>query len=203
MDFHQFDLKQLHSYKHPSIAIIGSAGRALCQQIVDEFNDIPTKVLVSPTESCDVTIPGAIIHRQLDGDLATNIALRQLIAMKEAKLDPTIDPRLLLVMDMTVSAGNRWDRDKDAFFCNSRCYGITMVLIMPQTILIPPTVRAQFDFVFLSHIDDASYKIYDMYGGMFETSSAFQNVIENHGCVVIDERKEGSVSEIIYFMEEN
>jgi len=78
---------------------------------------------------------------------------------------------------------------------NGRHYNKDIVIVIAHPMSLPPSIRCQFNYTFISHYDDSTYhkKIYDYcaYAGVFSTLDVFQtayNGITSAGDVMVIHR---------------
>lgn len=163
--------------------------------------DIPMGTCVSPTDEYNKTFSGKIpemfIHEEFTPDLLEKFVHRQKIITKRKENDASyknIDHRAFLIFDDCLYDAKNWINDKNIrfIFFNGRHVGITFLLTMQYLLGIPPSLRANIDFIFICKETKTSNKkkLYEFYAGMFPTFDMFNQVLnectKDYGCLVID-----------------
>ena len=202
----RFNMKNM--VEHTTIAMIAKRGSGkswLVREIMYNKRKIPSAIVVSQTEKLNCFygdhIPDLYIYNKFDTKILNKIYSRQgrladknKLKRKEGKKE--IDDRVLLIMDDCMSSKGSWIKDDNILelFFNGRHHHISFILTMQFSLGIPPELRSNFDYIFLLGEDFMSNKkrLYDHYAGMFPNfemfSQVFNNVTDNFGCMVIDNR---------------
>ena len=174
----------------------GTGKSTLTQDILYHHLDIPSGVVISPTETANgfysSMVPPIFIHHKYTPEITAEIMKRQKTLVKRIKAGEQIDNRAFFIMDDCLY-DNSWKNDETIreIFMNGRHFKIFYILILQYVVGIPPQLRSNIDYVFLLRDNNMQNKrkIYDMFGGYFENFEMFNNVMdqctENYGCVVI------------------
>lgn len=190
-----------------TIAKRGSGKSWLCRTLIVNYSDIPVGIVISYTDTLDPFyknfFPDAFIYNKTSPFIFKKILARQIRVKKKAALYAKkgikIDIRILLLMDDCLSDSKGWAKDealREILF-NGRHYGITYILTMQAPLEIAPSLRDNFDYVFLFNDDtyNNQKKMYMHYAGMFKTFNAFQEVFsqltQNYGIMVLCKRNAG------------
>lgn len=206
--------------KFSSIVIIAKRGSGkswICRDLINYFRDFPVGLIICPTEKTDKFysdfFPEAYIHYEYKSSILEKLLARQL-AIKEKKeyyiknYKKRIDTRAYVIMDDCLADSKGWINDvnvKEVLY-NGRHYDITYILTMQYPLGIPPSLRANFDYVFL--LADDSYtnqeKMYKHYAGMFPKFPAFQEVynaltVDYHSMVIVNRGARNSFLDKIYW----
>jgi hypothetical protein len=185
-------------------------GKSVClKDILSHHCSIPIGMVISPTEHANAFfqnfIPKILIHDEYSPELITKYVQRQQkisAKFKKEKKDfgySSIDPRSFLVMDDAMY-DKSWVTDTNIrkIFMNGRHYKIMFLLTMQFPMGIPPALRTNIDYVFLfkENIKKNRERLYEHYAGMFPTLAIFEQVLDqvtqDYGCLVIDNRANGS-----------
>ena len=111
-----------------------------------------------------------------------------------------IDPRAFVILDDCLYDSKAWVNDTNIryIFMNGRHYKIFLLITMQYPLGIPPSLRANVDYVFIMRnnmIKDRE-KIYQQYAGMFPSFDVFNTVMnqctENYECLVIDKKSQSN-----------
>ena len=169
----------------------------LIKDLLARKTDIPTAVVISPTEQSNRfysdMIPPLFIHDEYSSEVVEKLVARQKKVKKEALKDPDIDGRLLLIMDDCLYDAKSWTKDKRIreIFMNGRHFNITYICASQYGLGIPPLLRSQVDYVFLLRESILRNKkiLFDNFAGMFQSfevySSVMNQVCQDHHCLVI------------------
>ena len=206
----EFKLKWMK--KNPTIALIAKRGSGkswVCRSIL-KFLDkkgMPGGIVIAPTD--DKThfysefFPETFIHYEFETSILENVLDRQKKIIKKMNekraKGKKIDPRIYVVMDDCLASKGKWDKERSIreIFQNGRHYFITYILVMQYPLGIKPELRSNFDYIFLLHEEfhNVLKKIYENYAGMFPNLDSFKQVFneltDNHGCMVINNRSTG------------
>jgi hypothetical protein len=199
LQFRKFDMKQIKTY-HPVIFFIGKPGATIPLDYLYHHQDIPIGCCVSPNEKYEDRqvftghIPDIFIHNQYSSDLMEKFVWRQKNISGRRVSDQTIDNRAFLILDDCIDDDHTWTNDKNVrfMFLNSRHYGITFFLCMSYLYNLPPYMRANIDYLFISAGINSSikHKLYQYCGGMFPTykmfNQFFTDCTKDGRCLVID-----------------
>lgn len=113
-----------------------------------------------------------------------------------------------ILLDDQLSLADTWIKSRQAkeLFFNGRHYNIGFYVTLQSVLGVPPSYRAQADYVFLFRcpIKNERKKMYEHYAGMFPDYDTFEKVFEtcttNYGCLVIDNTtKSNNLEDIVFF----
>ena len=202
----KFNMKTM--VEHCTIAMIAKRGSGkswLVREIMYQKRKIPSAVVISQTEKLNCFygehLPDLYVYNKFNTTILTKIYNRQgkladknRTRKKDGKKE--VDDRVLLIMDDCMSSKGGWikgDNILELFF-NGRHHHLSFILTMQFSLGIPPELRSNFDYIFLLGEDFISNKkrLYEHYAGMFPSfemfTQVFNNVTDNFGCMVIDNR---------------
>lgn len=157
--------------------------------------DIPFCTCVAQTEKhvpkFSQHLPSYSIHYEFTPELVKRFRDHQLSVMNKSQEDASVDPRGLLILEDCLAEPSALDNLKFIFF-NGRLIKTTLLLTMQYPLAMPPALRDNVDYYFLFRNTGQSEKerIYKSFAGMFENFEMFDKIYEqmteNHGCMVID-----------------
>jgi hypothetical protein len=174
----------------------------LLKNLLYYHRDIPIATIISSTESANKfygdIVPSLFIHDEISPALLDNVVKRQKIIRKQMdKLKRrtgscNIDPRALLVLDDCLH-DKSWVNMQSIreIFLNGRHWKMFFMLTMQHPLGIPPSLRTNIDFVFISRENNINNRkrIYDNYASMFPSFDMFCTVMdqctENYECLVV------------------
>lgn len=210
--FKKFNLSNMQ----PNCVILACARRnsgksVLVREILYHLRDIPIGYVVSGTEEAtgffNEFVPSICIRSKYTPELIKNLIDRQKEKIKQAKSDPSIDPRAFLVFDDCLH-DKRWVKDeviREVFF-NGRHYGITFIFTMQYAVGVPPHLRGNIDYVFLlsEPYFQIKKKLYECYAGMFKTFDVFEQTLdqitENFGILCIhSSSRSKKIADMVYW----
>lgn len=215
LQFENFDLSFLR--QHPKIAIIGKAIGSesdLMHKIVSYLtNTLPAGLIISPknklTKFYDDIVNPIFIHEEYQEKIISKLLYRQKLMIEKNKNESQIDPRAYLVMDDCVDDMSIiQDPLIRKIFLEGKFYFLSFVLSMQYPIGIPPSLRMQFDYIFL--LDEETYtnkkRVYEYYAGMFESFDLFDQVFlqitTNNRCMVINNRiRSADINKKIFWLD--
>jgi hypothetical protein len=196
--------------ENPAIVLIAKRGSGkswVCRSILKNFRSIPVGVIISPTEKMadppfySEFLPDTYVHYEYKTELIEKILYRQqyMIEKKKEKRmneNKTIDARAFILMDDCLSSKGSWGKDKPVMdlLYNGRHFQLMYILTMQFPLGIEPSLRLNFDYIFLLADDNVSNlkRLYDHYAGMFPNLEAFKQVFEqltrDFGAMVIVNR---------------
>lgn len=123
------------------------------------------------TSSYEDIIEKNNVHVNYDTQVVANMIARQAKTRQAS----------FLVMDNCLW-DNSWHNDKNirSLFCCNKNLHTTFILTMSYPLMIPPELRSNIDYVFLFRdtYKNNIKRVYDQYGGMFETFEQFKDVFE-------------------------
>ncbi len=194
----KFNMNKITSDK--VVVLIGkrNTGKSfLVKDILHNHKNIPVGQAISGTEAANQfytkIIPKIFIHEEYTPQIIENVIKRQKIITKKMEANPSLDPRVFLILDDCLY-DNSWTKSADirSIFMNGRHYKILFLLTMQYALGIPPNLRTNIDYVFILRENYVSNRkrLYEHYAGMFPTFDTFCQVLdqctENFECLVID-----------------
>ena len=187
-----------------------SRGKSVCMKDILSYHaNIPIGMVISPTEHANAFfqdfIPKMLIHDEYTAELIDKFVQRQQKISQKAKKEKdtlgyqTVDPRAFLIMDDAMY-DKTWANDANIrkIFMNGRHYKIMFLLTMQFPMGISPALRTNIDYVFIfkETIRKNRERLYEHYAGMFPNFQIFEQVLEqvtqDYGCMVIDNRSGGT-----------
>lgn len=203
--FQPFKLKDMCD--NPSIVMIAKRGSGkswVTRAILDHFRKIPAGIIIAPTDKMSVFygkfFPDSYIFYDYSSEVIESVLMRQdaiIDKQKEkAKKGKTVDTRGFIIMDDCLGRSKGWARDEaiQELLYNGRHYKLMYILTMQYPLGIGPSLRTNFDYVFLLATDQTSdlKRIYEHYAGMFPDFASFRQVFagltKNFGSMVIVNR---------------
>ena len=185
-------------------------GKSVCiKDILSHHFNIPIGMVISPTEHANAFfqhfIPKMLIHDEYTPALIDKYVQRQQKISGKYKKElethgySSVDPRSFLVMDDAMY-DKSWVNDQNIrkIFMNGRHYKIFFLLTMQFPMGITPALRTNIDYVFIfrENIKKNKERLFEHYAGMFPNLQVFEQVLEqvtqDYGCLVIDNRTSGS-----------
>ena len=147
--------------------------------------------VISSTEGANAFyskfIPTLFIHEEFNTSIIGGVLKRQDAITKQILKDhethgtSALDRRAFVVMDDCMY-DDKWlaDRYIRALFTNNRYFGLLTILAVQYVMGIPPVLRGQVDYVFISHENQiASRKrIYEQFAGFFPTFEYFCQIMD-------------------------
>lgn len=194
--------------EHPSIVLVakrGSGKSVVCKALLNEFKDYPVGIIISKSENLNCFysefFPKAFIHDEYKSEIMERLLVRQKAIIRKnneriEKGKKPIDTRIFIVMDDCLSDSKTWMRDKPILevLYNGRHYHITYILTLQYVMGITPSLRANFDYVFLLAEDqyDNQIRIYKTFASIFPTLKDFTDVYKeltkDYGALLIVRR---------------
>ena len=168
LELRKFDMKNISfkpdESKGPVIVLIGrrDTGKSfLVRDLLYYQQSIPIGTVISGTEEGNgfysSHVPKMFIHGEYNTAIIENVLKRQRQVLKQIKKEEesrrrsTIDPRTFLILDDCLYDSS-WSRDKmmRLLFMNGRHWKIMLVITMQYPLGIPPNLRTNIDYVFIS-----------------------------------------------------
>lgn len=211
--------------EHPAIVMVakrGSGKSFICRAILYHYNKIPCGIIISETDLYStffgIFYPESFIFYKYKSDILQNVINRQKLMIAKAKkrkaeTGKDLDTRCLVLMDDCLADAKSWVRDKpiqDLMF-NGRHIKIMYILTMQYPLGVPPSMRINFDYIFLM-MDDSfinQKKLYEQYAGCFPSFNAFREIFneltKDFGAMVIINRgsKPSILEKIFYYKAPN
>jgi hypothetical protein len=169
----------------------------LCKDLLSHKTDIPTAVVISPTEQANRfysdMIPPLFIHDDYSPEIVDRLVTRQKRVKKLALRDAEVDPRCVFIMDDCLFNASAWIKDPNIRYCcmNGRHVDITFIMTSQYALGLPPAVRTQIDFVFILRENIVRNRriIYENYCGFLPTFEVFCTILdqctESYECLVV------------------
>ena len=199
---------------NPAIIMIAKRGSGkswVVRAIMHHFRDVPCGIIIAPTDRMNpfynVFFPDSYIHYAYKTEIIQKILARQTEIIEKSekrkqKGGKPIDARTYIVMDDCLASKGTWMRDQpiSELLYNGRHYQIMYILTMQYPLGISPELRTNFDYIFLLKEEYISNqkKLFDHYAGMFPNLDAFRQVfnilVQDNGCMVIDNRRKAQNS---------
>lgn len=210
MDYNKFQIFSFNlntMAKDATICMIakrGSGKSYITRDILYHYRHIPGGAVIAPTDRMNpffkFFFPDLYIHYDISETLLKKVLARQLLMIEKAKhkkkIGKKVDPSSILIMDDCLARRKSWAKDQSIMevMLNGRHYRLTYILTMQTPLGIDPTLRLNFDYVFL--LKDGTTvnrkKLWDNYAGVFPTIGAFIKVFEacteNYKAMVVDNR---------------
>jgi hypothetical protein len=207
--FQIIEFKLENMVMDPSIVMIAKRGSGkswITREILYHYrHKIPCGVIISPTDNVNPFykdfFPDLFIHYEIQANTLGRIMNRQKSMKEKAKRRAAsgkkIDPSAILVMDDCLADKRIWKKDPNIriVLLNGRHYKLTYIMTMQDPIGMEPTLRSNFDYIFMLKDDTETNKIKLMrnYAGMFSKIDDFDRVFrectKDYGCMVVDNRK--------------
>jgi hypothetical protein len=210
LQLNKFDMSKLPS---DSVVIYVGArhtGKSILLMDTLSFHtDIPVGIVISGTESANHNFekicPKMFIYDEYDPQIIAKFLERQRrisdqYYQEKKKYGYTkINPKAFLILDDCLY-DNNWVNDKNMryIFLNGRHVHIFCLITMQFPLGIPPSMRANVDFVFINrnNMIKEREKIFHHYAGMFGNPQVFCEVMnqctENYECLVINKRTQSN-----------
>ena len=215
IEIRKFDISKM---KKDCVALMVAKRRSgksfLTRDLCYHFRDIPSGVIISPTEQASpfygsgpkAFFPPLFVHKEYTRRLLGRFLKRQMRRIDRNKTDPSVDPRALMIMD-DVLYDPKFVKDAEMrnIFFNGRHLRTAFFLLIQYSLGIPPALRSNIDYVFILREPNMSNrkKLYEHYAGIFPNFSMFDEtldkVTENFGVLVIDNTSQSSELEDCVF----
>jgi hypothetical protein len=194
----KFDLRKIKDDK--IFVVLGKrhTGKSfLTKEILYYHRDIPTGVVLSPTENANHYyqdfVPKIFIHDEYNQAITANFMKRQKKMKQLIRQGDDIDNRAFIIFDDCLY-DKSWKTDKfiREIFFNGRHWSIFAGFLLQYPMGISPELRSNIDFVFIfrENVVANRKRLYEQYAGMFPTFEMFCKVMdqctENFECLVID-----------------
>ena len=208
----QFKLSDM--VENPAIIMIAKRGSGkswVVRSVMHHFRNIPCGIVIAPTDRMNpfynVFFPDSYIHYAYKTETIQKLLQRQTDIIEKAEKrkksgGKPIDARTYIIMDDCLSSKGTWMRDQpiQELLYNGRHYKIMYILTMQYPLGITPELRTNFDYIFLLKEEYISNqkKLFDHYAGMFPNLDSFRQVfaelVQDNGCMVIDNRRKAQNS---------
>ena len=178
------------------------ASKYIIKDLLWHKQHFPIGTVISTSEGANAFyskfIPTMFIHEEFNTNIIGNVLKRQDAIMKQILKDhethgtSAVDRRAFVVMDDCMY-DDKWlsDRYIRSLFTNNRYFGLLTILAVQYVMGIPPVLRGQVDYVFISHENQVASRkrIYEQFAGFFPTFELFCQIMdqctENQECLVI------------------
>jgi len=181
---------------------IGKRGTGKSQLVTDILyhkRKVPMGIVMSGTEESNEHykefIPDTFIYGDYEPDVIERVINRQREVVKKEKPSDkdSVSNNVFMLLDDCMY-DNKWTRDKNirGIFMNGRHWKILFMLTMQYCMDLPPSLRANIDYVFIlrENIIQNREKLYKHFFGIFPTFDSFNEVMnqctENYECLVLD-----------------
>ena len=184
----------------------------LVKDLLFHKKDIPLGTVISQTETLNgnfsENIPGTFIHTKFNSSILQDVFDQQEkkilekrkmypgLAMKDVIkiLKQDISNYVFVVLDDCLSDSKNWKNDPvvQRIFYEGRHYFIFFLLTMQVPLGIPPNLRGNLDYVFITFTNNKKDRktIFDNYSGIFENFQEFSTILDectmDYNCLVID-----------------
>lgn len=201
LNIYQFDMKRIPRDKVLVFVAQRNSGKSiLVLDYLYHWRSFPFGIVVSPTNMLNGDykghVPNRLIFSRPTPELLIGFLRRQFKITKDAHKYPSkkIDPHSFIVFDDCLAEARKWKNDDtiNTIFMNGRHASITFIITLQDPMGIPPKLRTNVDYVFMSKevIRANRKKLYDHYAGMFDTFQLFEKTLmyctEDYRCLVID-----------------
>ena len=207
----KFDIKRIKS--NGLVVCFGNSEAyksVLVKDLLYYHKDIPFGTVISHTDTnnqfYENLFPNTVIHDTYNPQILENLVKRQKTVRKNSINDSKIDTRSFLILDnCLVNSKCFGDVGMKHIFYNGRCFNIFSIFSIPYSLILPPSIRSNIDFIFIFG-DNNIYnrkKMYEHYGGMFSTFEIFCQVmddLEDNNCLVINNISYSNKLEDIVFL---
>ena len=187
VQLNKFDVSKMNDASVTQIIGKRGTGKSLLlKDIIYHKKNIEIGAVISPTEDYkqffETFIQKKLIHHEYDNSILLNL--------KEKQAEDYIN-RFLIMDDCDVDIPKNNPYFNMAFH-QFKLFKINILLTTQVLYHLPPSLRNNVDYVFIFRDNTKSNrrKIYENYGGMFETFEQFSAIMdkctENYECLVID-----------------
>lgn len=180
MEFKKFDITK--SIKGKMVLILGARGKGktvLAKDLLYHNQDFTNNYLFSPTERfAEQTFKNIFPDKNVQNDFSENVL--DSIIKTQHTTKTTKKDRLVVMDNCCYDKGFVKSKSLLELFCNGRHLNIAGILTIPYPLSLPPVMRGNIDYIFISKVTILSYKkrIYECYASMFETFEEFCKVFD-------------------------
>jgi len=178
------------------------ASKYIIKDLLWHKQHFPIGTVISNTEGANAFyskfIPTFFIHEEFNTSIIENVLKRQDAITKQILKDhetrgtSALDRRAFVVMDDCMY-DDKWisDRYIRSLFTNNRYFGLLTILAVQYVMGIPPVLRGQVDYVFISCENQVASRkrIYEQFTDFFPSFEWFSQIMdqctENQECLVI------------------
>ena len=179
----------------PTCIVIGTRGKGksgVVRALMHAVRKIRTGIVVSGTEEGNdfyaQFVPPAFVHTELRMGVLRSIVERQ----KKKPQKTTRDDLLVVLDDCMYDKSFTRDTVIRGIFMNGRHWKVMLVVTMQYCMDLPPSLRSNIDFVFLTRETNPAVveRLYKNFGACFSSLTVFTDALrlctEDFGCMVID-----------------
>lgn len=180
----------------------GSGKTFVLWDIMQKLRDIPEGIVFSGTEDSNDfwkrCIPDSYIFTKYNEEKVQALIDRQKSRPKTAFNDDgaPCPPPVFLVLDDMIHEKHLLAKSPalNYIFLNGRQSKIFCIIAMQESTAFPPSLRLQFDYMFLCYTDSyqEKEKIYERFFGLIRDRMMFYDVVsqttENYRCLVLDNK---------------
>jgi hypothetical protein len=158
----------------------------LVRDLLANKRDIPTAVVISPTEQANRfygdMIPPLFIHDEYSPEIMERLVTRQKRVKRMSLRDADVDPRTICILDDCLYNASAWVKDANIRYCclNGRHVDITFVMTSQYALGLPPTIRGQLDYTFILRDNILRNRriIYENYCGFLPSFEVFCSIMD-------------------------
>jgi hypothetical protein len=164
----------------------------VCRDILRYFKNVPCGVIIAQSEQkadepfYSEFFPDSFIYYEFNIKILDKIFERQERIIEKSKTKAEqgiiIDPRMIFLMDDCLADKNKWAKEPqyDNLMYNGRHYKIIYILTMQTPLGISPSLRNNFDYIFLLATDNQGdiKRLYDNYAGIFNNLNEFKTIFK-------------------------
>jgi hypothetical protein len=180
----------------------GSGKTFAATDLLYHKRNAPIVRVISATEtgngSYSPYVPPCLISERYEAGVVTSLVDRQKTLAERAKSDTRIanmDRSAVLVFDDIGYAVKEWQNSEAVreIMSNGRHWLVTFIVLLQYGKMVDPSIRVNFDYVFLCPSVTGIASLYDTWGkGVFDTFKEFKECFEyctgGGGCMVIRTR---------------
>ena len=199
IDIRQFDIGAIDARRvggsPPTCIVIGTRGKGkswIARDIMHAVRGTPTGIVISGTEEGNDFyggfVPPVFVHTELRLPTLKRIVDRQ----KKKPNKTTRDDVLVVLDDCMYDKSFTRDTVIRGIFMNGRHWKVMLVVTMQYCMDLPPSLRSNIDFVFLTRETNPAVveRLYKNFGACFSSLTVFTDALrlctEDFGCMVID-----------------
>jgi hypothetical protein len=200
----RFDMSKMKSDSIVMLLAKRRTGKSfLCRDIMHTHRDLPTGIVISPTEKANKFygdfIPDLYIYNEYTQELLQRFLRRQERIREVGKQRDGVDERAFLIMDDCMF-DTKWVKDSEMreVFMNGRHLKVFCCILMQYSLGIPPALRSNIDYVFILKETNITNrrKLFEHYAGVFPSFPAFNAAMDqctnDFSCLVIDNTRQSN-----------
>lgn len=168
----------------------GSGKSWAVRELLSYHSDIPTGLVISPTEQANCFfgefIPRLLIHDAFSNESVANVIERQKRAVAKARAEQQLgadplDPRAFVVLD-DCNYDSKWVKNDDVrfLFMNGRHVKIFLIITMQYCLGLPPNLRSNVDYAFIFRDTNIANRrrIFENFVGCVDTFEIFCQICD-------------------------